>query len=334
MGRSLLLAILTVGLCCVLIPVAANSPNDEIQYRHSYASLLASPEKNLSFYLLVTDAGTGYFVNIGHPKRLLKNGVPSDWEHRAANIDQLDKAWTELSKSKAEKWGPPHHVLAASLGTYDARGSFNGEENLYHLDLIFDKNDMLYLYRVRGIGIREAKWVTLCPDGKQIVGRALAPERNENASIRQSENRQTGTKVILYGNATGRRKRRGYLTIDENGKPAFYPTLTNLERPGELRKLSVNGIPSHWEGSWSAKKVYSFDCVGWTGKEFKTWHIDLRFTQTCCRSFRVIGPGVGISSWIAAREIPDCKPQSPSVLPWSINRRRTEGRSDCAVIPQ
>ena len=147
-------------------PIPDSALEDDILYRTQHASLLVSPPKKLPFYLLVSE-GTGYFVDFGEPKRLAPNGVPEDWgaKNLPVRVDKL--TWPTLSRSDADiLWGAPHHVPGNPfLSIYDATGTWNTESNIYHLDLIFDKQDMLHQYRVRGIGITNSKWLVLGRDG-------------------------------------------------------------------------------------------------------------------------------------------------------------------------
>lgn len=157
----------------------ANSPlsdqelEDAILYRNGHASLLTiEPQKSIPFYLLVSESGTGFLMDFpAHDKsatlRLEPNGVPSSWGHDKANPEASKQvAWTRLSSSEAKTlWGKPrNYSMAGSTSvyfeTYEVHGSFNGENNIYHLDLRFNKaTDRPFEYRVRGIGITNPKFI-------------------------------------------------------------------------------------------------------------------------------------------------------------------------------
>jgi hypothetical protein len=141
-------------------PIPDDAANDALFYRNGYATLLVAPPKRLPFYLLVTNEGTGYFADFGNPQRLAPNGVPEDWSSRTRSSQKpdspiLDLAWTKLSRKEAqEAWGEPHHpACSPDVLTFDAYGNYNGEKNLLHIDVGFDKNDTIIWYMVRGIGI-------------------------------------------------------------------------------------------------------------------------------------------------------------------------------------
>lgn len=79
------------------------------------------------------------------------------------------RAWTKLNlKTATDIWGPSrkHELSGRTFYTFDAYGT-NGEKNIFHIDLQFDKFDQVSGYRVRGIGICNAKWIIKL-DEKQI----------------------------------------------------------------------------------------------------------------------------------------------------------------------
>ena len=73
------------------------------------------------------------------------------------------QGWTQLSLEGAKKlWGEPrkHVVNDHPFYTFDAHSTWNGEQNLYHLDLAFANDARIMGYRIRGIGIIHPEWVT------------------------------------------------------------------------------------------------------------------------------------------------------------------------------
>jgi len=149
-------------------PIPDTALDAAILYKPGHASILVAPPKSLPFFLLVDDSGIGRLVDfIGDPLKLASNGVPKNWAKSKEFLDLTNnKVWTHLTLTQAvEMWGKPRdHFLAGGnskyFSTFDAYGSFNKEPNIYHLDLRFDPNEKLFSYRVRGIGICNAKWIT------------------------------------------------------------------------------------------------------------------------------------------------------------------------------
>lgn len=143
--------------------------DDLLLYKRGYACAL-SPLKSTSVFLLADENGTGYLADFGdlgreHPNgvpvKLLANGAPDDWIATMKNFDlNSHKAWTKLNlKMATEIWGAPRKHLKRNFYSFDAHGTCNQEENIYHIDFRFDRFDQVLGYRVRGIGICNAKWI-------------------------------------------------------------------------------------------------------------------------------------------------------------------------------
>lgn len=119
-----------------------------------------------SFAISVDQTGSGHLQSYAvgpskHPPAM-KGSVILDWKERTSYYKE-GKSWTQLTLEGAkELWGQPrkHIVYDHPFYTFDAHSTWNGEENLYHLDLGFDKNGLIMGYRVRGIGIFNPQWVT------------------------------------------------------------------------------------------------------------------------------------------------------------------------------
>lgn len=125
-----------------------------------------------AFCLIVDGSGTGHMQSREGIKALrssdkkysdLVDGeLIKDWKSRTCT-NSTNHSRTPLSSAEAIKlWGTPrkHTVYTKTFYTFDAHGIFDGEENIYHLDLSFDKSENLDGYRIRGIGIKNAVWVT------------------------------------------------------------------------------------------------------------------------------------------------------------------------------
>ncbi len=148
-------------------------------YRNGYASTLVKSPQTLPFYLLVSKEGTGYLVDFPPDPdpltavRLEENGTPSSWDYTLGKLDEFTR-WKKLRDTDAKTiWGnATGHATAGSYKpsfyTFDAPGSFNKENNIYHIDFRFDPTTGYpFQYRVRGIGITNPQFIPGPPTKKQ-----------------------------------------------------------------------------------------------------------------------------------------------------------------------
>lgn len=172
---SVLTALFCSSALCARSPIPDSAYEDAILYRGNHSVLLYSMQNQPikvdsrpSFFLLVSQ-GTGFLANFDYGNRPIGvNGTPDG--SAALNVaHDLDEntAWTQLTEDGAKKlWGEPSKRTARPiLTTFDVLGKFNEERNLYHVDLNFDKSSNVFGYRIRGIGIGNAKWIRF-NDGK------------------------------------------------------------------------------------------------------------------------------------------------------------------------
>jgi hypothetical protein len=191
---SILGSIFLFGVFCG-IPVFASanpvSPSPELEaamlYRGGCATALAvkSPSHSLPFFLLVDDKGTGHFVDYtgsGLSHKLSADGTPENCKSEWKPTLKQTHSWNSLTKGQAQAvWGEPHFVFdRTGISTFDAYGSYIGEKNLYHLDLVFEDGKILSRYRVRGIGIVRPQWIGISSDGNEIMNDELYPEVRNN----------------------------------------------------------------------------------------------------------------------------------------------------------
>lgn len=144
-------------------PIPDKPFEDALLYRNGYTSVLSL--NSIPFFLHVSSAGTGYLADSNNVQQTGPTAPRTlSGSQDSFNLDK-NRAWTKLSKTAAiEIWGKPqeHCSAGATLPwfyTFDAEGSFNSERNLYHIDLRFDAREIVFAYRIRGIGICDAKWV-------------------------------------------------------------------------------------------------------------------------------------------------------------------------------
>jgi len=87
-----------------------------------------------------------------------KGGIFVDWKRRTSFL-KPGVGWVQLSLHDAsDLWGQPRKN--PGFYTFDAHNVWNGEPNIYHLDLKFGNDDVISAYRVRGVGIGNAQWIT------------------------------------------------------------------------------------------------------------------------------------------------------------------------------
>ncbi|MBJ7900936.1 MAG: hypothetical protein GC158_13705 [Cyanobacteria bacterium RI_101] len=176
---SLLLYLLVVSMCLTHASVPIDGALDGILlYKHGHACSLASPNDSIPFFLVVDQSSVGYLADYcasnrkfpsGAPIAMLPNGVPRDWIEIMKNFALNNhRAWTKLDlKTATEIWGSPKEHRKRNFYTFDAGGiATSDEKNLYHIDLQFDNFDQVSGYRVRGIGICNAKWVIKLDENK------------------------------------------------------------------------------------------------------------------------------------------------------------------------
>jgi hypothetical protein len=149
-------------------PVPDTDIEGALLYKPLYASCLVTGPKTLLFFLAVDESGTGRLADFAPSDKLASNGVPDTWALSNKFLDlEKNKAWTQLSRARAEElWGKPEgHCLAGAtvpyFYTFEAIGTYNGERNIYHLDLRFAPDEKVFAYRVRGIGISAPCWFVL-----------------------------------------------------------------------------------------------------------------------------------------------------------------------------
>lgn len=161
-------------ICCVVSAILldsngtmANCPlpdpekEDIILYRNGYTAVLGPAESELPFCLKVSSDGTGYLVDL----KGLQAGE-STFASFSSEDSNRSCVWKYLSKSVCERnWGKLKKLevkgaLPVDFVSFDVPSERIGEKNIYHLDLVFnEKTGLPFIYRVRGIGIDNAKFI-------------------------------------------------------------------------------------------------------------------------------------------------------------------------------
>jgi hypothetical protein len=95
-----------------------------------------------------------------HPTSIAerKGNIFVDWKRRTSCVKH-GIGWVQLSLEDAtDLWGQPKNKR--EFYTFDAHSHSQGEPNIFHLDLKFNKDNVISAYRIRGIGIENAQWIT------------------------------------------------------------------------------------------------------------------------------------------------------------------------------
>lgn len=142
-------------------PLPDPEKEDIILYRNGYTAALGPEEGKLPFCLKVSSDGTGYLVDLNSFQA--EEGMPAKVSSEESNRSHV---WEYLSKSVCEKnWGKLKKLevkgaLPVDFVTFDVPSFRIGEKNIYHLDLVFNEKTWLpFIYRVRGIGINNPKFI-------------------------------------------------------------------------------------------------------------------------------------------------------------------------------
>jgi len=179
-NSSVLLAIIALlGSVCGssgAAPLPDETLENALDYRGPHAEAFKSLQKEDCPYFLLTKDGIGYLktsalslLDDERPHKTttkLVDGLPDDWWLRPSFL-KSDNGWTKITKDEAHKlWGDAKERFASGwhFFTFDVRAAYNGEANTYHVDLQFDPKGGATAYRIRGIGINKAKWVTKAAD--------------------------------------------------------------------------------------------------------------------------------------------------------------------------
>lgn len=122
-------------------------------------------------YFLLTTGGTGYLKSRklslvkeerphSAPPAVVEGNFPDDWFLRKSFL-KADDGWEKLTKAEADRmWQErSEHTAHRRFISYDISSEFNGESNIYHLDLQFG-TQVPVAYRLRGIGITNPKWIS------------------------------------------------------------------------------------------------------------------------------------------------------------------------------
>lgn len=169
----LVLSAITTSVCAArsASPIPDDVLEDQLAYRGPHVEAFRTVRAKNSPYFLLTQDGTGYlktfalsFVKSERPSsvpaKIIEGAFPSDWWTRPSFL-KPDSGWTKITMESAQTlWGASKERYASAYHfyTFDVHSEFNGEANIYHVDLEFDQNRMATAYRIRGIGLNNAKW--------------------------------------------------------------------------------------------------------------------------------------------------------------------------------
>lgn len=173
-----LLLVITALVGCVCGAKGSSLMPDEtlenaLAYRGPRVEAFRSSQPKDCPYFLFTRDGIGYLKTFAlslvkderthkAPAKIIDGAFPDDWWLRPSFL-KPDNGWTKITQEEAQRlWGASKERYASGWHflTFDVHSDYNGESNIYHVDLQFDPNGMTTAYRIRGIGISNAKWMT------------------------------------------------------------------------------------------------------------------------------------------------------------------------------
>lgn len=144
---------------------------------------------------------------------------------------------------------------------------------------------------------------------------------------------------ILFDQVKNPRKKVAYLVIDDNGRPAVYPSPIVNQEKGHLNSLcniSQKEAKAILNLEPLSDGLYSGKLIGWNtdAKDWASYILDLKFSNGSCKYFKVSGPGVSRNKWISADQIPDnitTKNSPKSLPPYILCVEGPSDMSDCGV---
>jgi len=170
------------------------------------------------------------------PKRATASpaGLIDDWDARISFLDEK-RGWTKLTFLDAGHfWKDSPGRREPEFLTFNVANSHHEEENIFHIDLLFNDTGLLSAYRVRGIGIKAPQWTG--PSGK--IGR---PPKDAQSSLHDPD--------------IGGYEHVGpvYVLSDPKGKPRFN-LYVDSESTGQLHSYSPDASLA---GAWFKRTAVS-----------------------------------------------------------------------------
>lgn len=139
---------------------------DFLSYREHCARLKTliapvSPHREGMFDVQVDESGVARLKPVYSPPKAENTNEDAGFT-KAPGCYMPDGKWSRLTLSTTkELFGSPrkHRIYGSEIYIFDARGTWGDEENIYHIDLVFDSEEVVSAYRVRGIGISKPLWI-------------------------------------------------------------------------------------------------------------------------------------------------------------------------------
>jgi hypothetical protein len=271
-----------------------------------------------------------------------------DWKRRTSFIKRGkydEKIWTQLTFEDARNlWGEPRKNYDSrgpgAFFTFDASNSSNLEPNIYHLDFKFDANHVVCAYRVRGIGIGTAQWIT--PEWQPPLTQKISASPRESEpefgplagfgyGDRSADLSYPSARIYPLSTATNTLKNYPFNTfevsIDSLGTAHLEPdqialsfrrqlkpdapfTLSYLDwgtrtsvfkATGGWTQLSLEEAKSLWGEPRNNLGFFTFDARTSWMCEPNIYHIDLKFdNRGDVSAYRIRGIGIGNAQWDTA----------------------------------
>jgi hypothetical protein len=228
-----------------------------------------------------------------------------------------DGGKTRLTLDEATRlWGTPRRH--SNYYTFDARNFHHGEENIFHLDFLFDKEGYVESYRLRGIELGYPTWLRPKydfshgwnfhrfadpqPGTPELTGYDKDQRGQSRIAIKCGDNKAVLDLCI--------RNARGWIEVNadayggsDNVRPNWFETeCVRVEQPSVMRQYSRPTLQdlSAWWGTPrnSSKGFYTFDVPCQKDGEADIFHVDVM----CDKSFnisdsRLRGPSIMGPDW-------------------------------------
>lgn len=135
--------------------------------------------------------------------------------------------------------------------------------------------------------------------------------------------------IVLFSDLSYYRKKRAYLVIDNNGRPALYPSPRRNEatqKRNELGTLNLEELKTLWGIDPIEPDVYTAQFEGWNGEEnrWDRFTVSLRFSNNRCVAFKVANPRV-LNQWLSVDKIPSARLSSKASIPLPVEIGCVEG---------
>lgn len=177
-----------------------------------------------------------------------------------------------------------------------------GEPDIFHFELEFNKSGLLSRYKVRGIGITDEKWLSLCAasaSASQCKEPADPTSNSRSVCWALLNMRETRIYRGKYGIHTiALRTERDMASIPCAVVTSGSSGNAELNQPSRQRisKVSLSQASKIFGAGVAFAKYHRYTLSYWD----QAWHdfsIDLKFTDDRCIAYRLVGKPIRLRGW-------------------------------------